>query len=251
MISLFADFLCDVDDSLDSRLSLFRWNNPCAVFLRVEKTSNHAIEQLRAISSSYKTLISLSRRFRLFSAGIIGLDMFLLCLRRWRKGNCVCDLYRIILSIANQVNVPCFSLQHDATSFPSLLHITSDKINCKRLTLSIACETLWEQMIWDFSRVTFTINANLPFPSLPQTKVMQSCYCVNSIYFLLCPLSSSVGENLQINCSLLSFSSFFRCRSQYLFKTHRTINPTFREIIKRFNLSIFIRKNFVSKELYW
>lgn len=56
-----------------------------------------------------------------------------------KRRNRICDLYRIILSIANEVNVPCCSFEHDMTFRCSpLAHIWTHEIICKRLTLSIS-----------------------------------------------------------------------------------------------------------------
>lgn len=109
-------------------------------------------------------------------------------------------------------------------------------------------------MILDFSRVTFTVNANLTStrPSNSGNNSKQKSYAILLLwkFYLLFPSCAFLHlrrktPNLQINCSPLfcAFPFFsFSCTQKYLFKTHRAINPTFREIIKRFNLSIFIRE---------
>lgn len=128
-----------------------RWNNPCVGFYDSGKTSNHAMAQLIAVSSSYKPPISLSFGFAFYFCRHYWIRYVSVRLSSWKKGNCICDLYRIILSIANQVNVPCLasSMMWLFLSMPFLS--PTHEIICKRLTPSIAtrlkrCESRWLQI---------------------------------------------------------------------------------------------------------
>lgn len=92
-------------------------------------------------------------------------------------------------------------------------------------------------MILDFSCVTFTINVNLPNPSRKQRgekTVEKLCNLVIVKFYLLFTRWTRVFSNLRINCAPfpMPFTIFIQNTSND--------KPTFREIIKRFNLSIFI-----------
>lgn len=132
---LLFTYLDDVVELLDVRLQfaeeIWVWD-----FYDWEKTSNHAMEQLTALSSSYKTPISLSSVCPLFLLRHYWIrDVSVLLSPSLEEiRNCICDLYRIILSIANQVNVPCL-----ASSVMWLFRRSFSEIINERLTSSIAC----------------------------------------------------------------------------------------------------------------
>lgn len=147
MIGLFADFAVEVNRSFPLLCSVAlvpRRNHPCVGLLWLGKNKqscNGTAYGLklhikhRYLSNSFCFALYFCRHYwiryvpSLLSSS--GIDE--------RRRNRICDLYRIILSIANEVNVPCCSFEHDMTFRCSpLAHIWTHEIICKRLTLSIS-----------------------------------------------------------------------------------------------------------------
>ena len=181
--------------------------------------------------------------------GIIGLEMLLSVVFRQREEGKLylwfiwyntpdIKLIKLMFHVLASSTMWLF-LSKPFSLFFSPFDITSDKINSKRLTLSIACKKIFR-----FPCVTSTINANFPqLRNTKQWKVMQSCYCGNSIYFSYSFLSPSNKVFLESTNKLRSFFCFyFSClfppiAFHNIYSKHI---ERFREIIKRFNLSIFV-----------
>jgi hypothetical protein len=118
--------------------------------------------------------------------------------------------------------------------FFSLFPSTSDKINLL-LTLSIACEK-----ILDFSRVTFTSNANFrELKTQQNSEKLCNLVIVKILFTFLAFYMEGKFSNLQINCAPFFYFSchFLPIAFHNIYSKHI---ERFGKIIKRFNLSIFI-----------
>lgn len=108
------------------------------------------------------------------------------------------------------------------------------EIICKRLTLTIAClQEIWEQMILDFSCVTFTIKCQFTKLGARRLwKAMQSCDCENSIYFAFLLTTRQARVTKIFPTKLLPF--LFKIFIQNTSLDKPTINP-FQWNHKKFN----------------
>lgn len=155
-------------------------------FYDSEKTSNHAIEELIAVSLSYKTPISPLTLCYFFSFApfpsaflkwhywirfvsssstfLLDIDCLFRQFRHWEQSMelCLCDLYRIILPIANQVNVPCVAF----SSVSLLLFFQTSTMT-------------WE---WRFPCVTLSSQQTSILMRL-LSKTKNNCFTISSLIF--------------------------------------------------------------------